>query len=970
MKVLASSGRFPVFFSLTTLIVVLLSAGCATSKQPQPPGEQQTPATGEAGIRVHKSPNDTRSYRYLVLDNGLKTLLVSDPGTDKAAASLAVLRGYYHEPAEYPGLAHFLEHMLFLGTEKYPEVDAYQQFISAHGGTSNAYTSAEHTNYFFEVQPEYFRGAMDRFAQFFISPLLDTAYVEREKNAVHSEYQLQIKDDGWRGNAVAKTAMDPHYEGAKFYIGSLDTLSEGVDKALEQFFEANYSADQMVLVALGSESLDDLEGWIRPMFGAIENRRIGPAPAPGPAFRAESLPARLTYRTLNDRYQLSYNFPIPSVDTFYRTKPAQYLTNLLGHEGEGSLHQALNERGWIESLGAGVGRLDASNSLLTVNIALTPAGRAALQDIDALLFGYIELLNGQDPEAWRYDEQASAAALSFRFQEQSSPTGFVYRTSPSLALYPPEDVLVANYLMEGFDADLIRRYLSYLTPDNVLVEFSGPDLETDAVEPWFEVPYRLETGLSGTTRTLTGGMHLPAPNPFLPDALELVSDATEPPVMAIDSSGRRIWLARDVEFRVPRANQTYTIGVTDGLANPRDVALAELHARLVTDRLNQFAYPAMLAGLSYQIGVNASGFRLAVSGYSDKQHTLLEQILTEFTGQALDADRFELYRQELIRQWRNFSNERPYTQTLAALNHLVVSTSFDPVTLATVAQTLTVADLAAWRRQRLGTVTVVGLAHGNLDDATLATVDELLAASLPLTSFELTRPAVAAVDEPLLFEVEVDHNDASMVLYVQDAEASFAARARSALTAQILQQAYFSSLRTDQQLGYVVALTNRTIRDQGAIAFIIQSPVASPAALEASTLAFMEDQLTQVRDMDQAVFEQFRAGLVSRLTERAKNLRERTTRYLADLDADVTSFDSQQQIARIVTSLSKEDVLAYMSTTIDRLSGARLLVYNMGKFSDAPTLGRNLPGPDAFKTATSGSASAPGAPSQRASSMR
>ena len=57
-----------------------------------------------------------------VLDE-LRVLLVSDPNTDRAAASLSVLRGYYHEPREYPGLAHFLEHMLFIGTEKYPEVD-------------------------------------------------------------------------------------------------------------------------------------------------------------------------------------------------------------------------------------------------------------------------------------------------------------------------------------------------------------------------------------------------------------------------------------------------------------------------------------------------------------------------------------------------------------------------------------------------------------------------------------------------------------------------------------------------------------------------------------------------------------------------------------------------------------------------------------------------------------------------------
>jgi len=954
----SSSVVFNLCFAF--LLGVLGIAGCANVERPaSAPNEvavgNEVGVTDEVGVgnevAVKKSPNDERSYRYLVLDNGLRVLLVSDPGTDRAAASLSVLRGYYHEPKSYPGLAHFLEHMLFIGTEKYPDVDGYQQFISANGGQSNAYTSSDHTNYFFEVAPEAFPEALDRFAQFFISPLLDTAYVDREKNAVNSEYQLQIKDDGWRSNAVIRTAMDPDYEGSRFYIGSLETLGDGVDDALKVFFETQYSADQMILVALSREPLDELESWVRPTFLQIENHRLGPAPKPGTAFSGLALPSMLTYQSLNDRHQVSFNFPIPSVDEHYRTKPAQYLTNLLGHEGEGSLHQLLQSKGWIESLGAGVNRLDASNAFLSIDIVLTPDGRASIDQIGELLFGYIEILNGQDPEKWRYDEQASAAALSFRFQEQSSPTGFVYRTSPNLALFPPEDVLVANYLMEGFDADLIRDYLSYLTPENVLIEISGPDVRTDSIEPWFQVPYRLDTSLTATQDPRTASMHLPEPNPFLPDELTLLDPDSAGPALAVNRPGSRLWLDQDVEFRVPRANQYLTLGVDGGLTTPRDVVLAQLYQRLVSHSLTQYGYPAMLAGLGYQLGVNTSGFRLNLSGYSEKQAELMEQILSEFTGLEIDPERFALFREELIRDWRNFKNERPYTQTYAALNYLVVNTAFDPATLAAVAASLTTQDLREWRETRLGRISVVGLAHGNMDGKALQSIDGLLNTHLPLADFDLVKAEVVQIEESLLLELLIDHNDASMVLYVQDVEASYESRATSALTAQILRQAYFSSLRTDQQLGYVVAMTNRTIRNRGAIAFIIQSPVASPAALETATIAFMESQLPEVQNMDEATFEQFKTGLVSQLTEKAKNLRERSARYLADLDADVTTFDSQQQIADIVSTLSLEDVVEYMNLTIERLSDARLLIYNRGKFSDGPENGRRLSGPDALKAA-------------------
>ena len=165
------------------------------------------PETPRQLLQVHsdiiKSPNDDRDYRYLVLANGLKVLLVSDPKADKSAASLSVYRGSFDDPLDRPGLAHFLEHMLFIGTEKYPESDGYFSYIQTNGGSSNAYTASEVTSYFFDVKPESFREGLDRFAQFFIGPLLQKEYVEREKNAVHSEYQLQIKEDGCRWLSAA-----------------------------------------------------------------------------------------------------------------------------------------------------------------------------------------------------------------------------------------------------------------------------------------------------------------------------------------------------------------------------------------------------------------------------------------------------------------------------------------------------------------------------------------------------------------------------------------------------------------------------------------------------------------------------------------------------------------------------------------------------------------------------------------------
>ena len=123
---------------------------------------------------------DSRSYRWLRLHNNLQMMLVSDPEADHAAAAMDVAVGSVSDPEELPGLAHFLEHMLFLGTEKYPSEDEYQCYLEQHGGSSNAFTTQEHTTFYFDVQHPFLRGALDRFSQFFTCPLFTESAAERE----------------------------------------------------------------------------------------------------------------------------------------------------------------------------------------------------------------------------------------------------------------------------------------------------------------------------------------------------------------------------------------------------------------------------------------------------------------------------------------------------------------------------------------------------------------------------------------------------------------------------------------------------------------------------------------------------------------------------------------------------------------------------------------------------------------------
>ena len=145
---------------------------------------ESEPSAQSSNFTIVTAQRDARLFRGLELDNGMRLVLVSDPKAEVAGASLDVHVGSYSDPDDLPGLAHFCEHMLFLASKKYPEEDGYFEFLRAHGGFANAFTASTHTNYFFGVQPASLEEAMDRLAQFFVSPTFDESQVAREVLAV------------------------------------------------------------------------------------------------------------------------------------------------------------------------------------------------------------------------------------------------------------------------------------------------------------------------------------------------------------------------------------------------------------------------------------------------------------------------------------------------------------------------------------------------------------------------------------------------------------------------------------------------------------------------------------------------------------------------------------------------------------------------------------------------------------------
>ena len=141
--------------------------------------------------------SDYREYRVIRLTNTIVVTLVSDPDTRTASTSFNVAVGSLCNPDDVLGLAHYLEHMLFMGTQKYPQENQADKYASDNDGWINAWTDDTNTNYHFLVENSALRNMTDIYAQFFISPLLRKDSLEREMQAVQSEYMMGFSVDFW-----------------------------------------------------------------------------------------------------------------------------------------------------------------------------------------------------------------------------------------------------------------------------------------------------------------------------------------------------------------------------------------------------------------------------------------------------------------------------------------------------------------------------------------------------------------------------------------------------------------------------------------------------------------------------------------------------------------------------------------------------------------------------------------------------
>lgn len=843
-----------------------------------------------------------RKVMKLKLANGLEAFLISDPKTDKSGAVLSVQVGSFEDSDLYPGLAHFNEHMLFLGTKKYPEESAYDRFISEHGGSLNAYTANSYTSYLFSINNPDFAPALDRFSSFFKEPLFNPSGVARELQAIDQEYAKNLENDDFRLSYIDRALANPKSPYHRFQIGNSDTLSEVSQDTLKKWYSEHYSANLMHLVVYSSLPLDQLKDLVVTDFQDIPNTNHQQFQTAEPLLSNTSAGNMVYIEPVQNKRSLTLTWELPSQFASMKdTQPTQLACYVLGHEGEESLLAELKREHLADGIECGSNKVDKTHVEFYLEIKLTNEGVAQVNQVIERVFQTIAIIKEKGIPKYLFDELQHIQTLNYQYQSREDAFDYMMKhaawiVDEDLSTYPEQTLII-----QKFDPTAVTTLLNTFSPQNTHFYLTAPSsltkVETDLIEPWLGGHYAVKpidsqqlTKWSQATPYST--IDLPAPNPFIPKQLSLVAQRDTksqtktrivpmPETILNDDTGL-VYFATDTRYLVPQVSLYFEIKTPNvDMGNATKVVLADLYVKSLTEALAGYTYIASLAGLQYKIKRADFGIGISIDGYSEKADLLFEKIVTHLKVVKPTEEQFNVYKDALYREYQDFAKKLPLEQAFELLRSGLHKSYTNEKQKALFIDKSSYEQFQEYTTKLFDRAYVKAILFGDLSKDKAKSMIKRLWNILEGSPYPKDQQKFDQIitlsddDGPYLLHAKTKAQGNATVLAIQYPEFNFKTRGMQQILMQAIKEPFFATLRTKQQTGYLVYSDALDIKKHMFNIFAVQSNTHQPLDLLTRFELFIESYLQEITsELPEARFNLIRNSLVDILKQPPKSIED------------------------------------------------------------------------------------------------
>lgn len=886
------------------------------------------------------------------LENGLQAYLVSDPGSDQSAAGLSVEAGSWQDPKEYPGMAHFLEHMLFMGTKAYPKEFEYMQYIHEHGGQVNASTWPDRTIYMFSINNDAFTGALDRFSHFFIDPLFSTSSIGRELHAVDQEHAKNIENDGWRQYMIFKETGNQEHPNAGFSTGSAETLSGIPQSALKEWYQQHYSAPLMHLTVISPLPLDALTSLVLDCFSKVPVRSTLVRKQTQLSLSSPKQKGHfIAIKPIKDLRTLSLTWEVPpSFAKDQERKPAELVAYALGSEAENSLIAQLKKEKIAESLRVSTDRFNKETLLFSIDIVLTPYGLTQVDTAILRTFQALAKAKAAPIPFYLFDEMRRLAELDYQYQSRDNAYDFVETHAHALIDEPLETYPEKTLLPSVYDSAFTSAFLRTLTADSCMI-FLQADPEaagfaTEMKEKWTGAEYVVkelskEKLTAWNTATAHPHIDITPSNPFIPHNLQVTASGCFAPLVIANDTYGTVYFASDNTYLVPEASLFFHFKTPLINGSASSSVLVDLYLKTLKEKLASPLCFAENAGLSVSFYAKDLKLSMAVQGYSDKASTLLKTIFNACKNLQPTKEQFEIYKQTIQTSYENRSKELPLMQAQELLASILFSDSPTSAEKLKSLKAISYEDFLNFSKELLKTAYVQGFLYGNLKEDEARALwsqlkDTLAAYAYPAPQhYKKQVLLLPAKQKPLMIAQKTERQGNGVLLLLGEGPFSFEKRAVQQILSKGLQDGFFETLRTKQQTAYLARSTDSEVERQLFQSFAVQSSTHHTRDLLARFELFLEEFTRELSEkISEERFETLRSALVATLKMPPENLQLmglRLNLLAFDYDGDFKWID--KRIAAL-ESLSYQDFLSSASAFLSRENSRRLAILMEGVLAE------------------------------------
>lgn len=901
---------------------------------------------------------------------------------------------------DIPGLAHFIEHMIFMGSKKYPKENEYDSVINRHGGSNNAETDAEETVFYFDVPLPGLEQVLDVFSNLFHEPLFLEDTIDRELSAIDSEFDQARQSNDVRCDRVLSKLMVKKGPADQFNYGNRESLTQvglpELQRRARAFWQEHYLAQWMYLAVQAKLPLDDLEALVEKHFAKLRGGQVIAVPEKtlSPIIRgrprpyqqlqlSEIFPSAFTdqvihVEAIDNKIELILTWPLPSQASEYRSKPAHFIEQLLDHEGAGGLVKRLKDEHLIQRMEAQVheGGTDDNSmfSLFCMTLRLSKHGYQHIPRILQSVQGYLRMLRREEG-SWRphYDQLQQIYESQFRFQGEQRMMDDVQRLSTYLKYFPEERVLDGCHLYFDYDHTLVRDLLDRLVeskPALVICSQQKRSPNGDAlggeecVEHYTRAKYRLTPvpdewrAALGTDSDDTDAFSFPPTNPFVTTDFALLNTpegsgtGNDYPQKIAETPLYELWFKPDRKFGLPKLHVNLQLILPLVCDNIRHTVLLDVFGNLLSRELVQVLHGANVAGYGCAMVPKPLGVTISMSGFSQRLPSILSEVLSKLNEgfpRYASPEQFELTKEEML---CSYVNSLLYVDGLSAelLNAVIEDGHSAAYDKYQVLHAVSFADVLQFSEQLFREFRMKCLVQGNataegakefvqmiVERLQPKAVAEERRQQLAIRAVELPQGRVNTVRVAAFNRADVN---SSLCQYYEVGVETVPLDCALQLMLMIMEEPLFDTLRTKKQLGYEVGAQVKY--NHGLVGFCVtvvsQEGKFSLDEVEAEVNDFvLEEFAAHLEELDEEDFDESRAALIELKGMPDQDLEEEVQRNWGEIWNETYRFDRLAREREWLGQCTKEDILELYDRIVDEQRRKLLCVQVKGTIAEAGT---------------------------------